>query len=164
LNRRFANLPLRQVFAQKFQLRQRLGDKFKQHRRDRLAERQSARVMLEHLPQRMEYCYTAAAQYGLEYRYPLLDVDLLETCLAFPPWVKQHYGRNRYLFRQGIQGFVPEKIRERDDKSGTTIPQVYYSMVNEREAILNLINSCSGSDFLNEIFDFSRFPEWYGSL
>ncbi len=164
LNRRFANLPLRQVFAQKYQLRQRLGEKFKQPRRDRLAQRQSARIMLEHLPQRMEYCYTAAAQYGLEYRYPLLDVDLLETCLAFPPWVKQHHGRNRYLFRQGIRGFVPEKIRERDDKSGTTIPQVYYSLVTEREAILNLVNSCSGSEFLNEIFDFSRFPEWYGKL
>ncbi|MBN1791213.1 MAG: hypothetical protein JW830_11990 [Bacteroidales bacterium] len=164
LNKRFANLPLRQAFAQKYQLRHRLGDKFKQPRRDRLAQRQSARIMLEHLPQRMEYCYTAAAQYGLEYRYPLLDIDLLETCLAFPAWVKQHHGRNRYLFRQGIQGFVPEKIRERDDKSGTTIPQVYYSLVNDREAILNLVNSCSGSEFLNEMFDFSRFPEWYGKL
>ncbi len=164
LNRRFANLPLRQAFAQKYQLRQRLGDKFKQPRRDRLAQRQSARIMLEHLPQHMEYCYAAAAQYGLEYRYPLLDVDLLETCLAFPPWVKQHYGRNRYLFRQGIPGFVPEKIRERDDKSGTTIPQVYYSLVTEREAILELINGCSHSDYLNEMFDFSRFPGWYEKL
>jgi asparagine synthase (glutamine-hydrolysing) len=164
LNRRFTNLPLRRTFAQKYQLRQRLGEKFKQPRRDRLAQRQSARVMLEHLPQRMEYCYSAAAQYGLEYRYPLLDIDLLETCLAFPPRVKQHHGINRYIFRQGIQGFVPEKIRERDDKSGTTIPQVYCSLVNDREAILNLVTSCSGSEFLNEIFDFPKFPEWYGKL
>jgi asparagine synthase (glutamine-hydrolysing) len=164
LNKRFANLPLRQAYAQKHQLRQRLEDKFRQPRRDRLAQRQSARILLEHLPQRMEYCYTAAAQYGLEYRYPLLDVDLLETCLAFPPWVKQHHGINRYLFRQGMHGFVPEKIRERDDKSGTTIPQVYYSLVNEGETILDLVHSCSGSEFLGEIFDFSRFPRWYEKL
>ncbi len=68
--------------------------------------------MLDHLPQRMEYCYAMAAQYGIEYRYPLLDVDLVETALAFPPWIKQHHGINRYLFRQAIRGFVPEEIRQ----------------------------------------------------
>ena len=100
----------------------------------------------------------------MEYRYPLLDTDLVETCLAFPPWLKQHHGKNRYVFRQAIRGFVPEKIRDRDDKSGNTIPQTYYSLVTEREAILELIRSCSGSDFLKEIFDFSRFPQWYERL
>jgi len=33
---------------------------------------------------------------------PLLDMDLVETTLAFPPWVKQHHGIKRYLFRQAI--------------------------------------------------------------
>jgi asparagine synthase (glutamine-hydrolysing) len=164
LNKRFANLPLQQEFAIKNQLRKRLGDKFRQLRRDRLAMRQHDRIMLDHLPQRMEYCYAAAAQYGIEYRYPLLDVDLVETCLAFPPWVKQHHGVNRYIFRQAIKGFVPEKIRERDDKSGTTIPQMYYSLCTEREVIMDLVNSCSGSEFLKEIFDFSNFPQWYERL
>ncbi len=132
LDKRFDNLPLRKEFALKHQLRHLLGEKYRQPWHPILARRQFARIMLDHLPQRMEYCYAAAAQYGMEYRYPLLDVDLLETCLAFPPWVKQHHGINRYLFRQAIKGFVPEKIRQRDDKSGTTIPQTFYSLVNER--------------------------------
>jgi asparagine synthase (glutamine-hydrolysing) len=164
LNKRFANLPLREEFATKNQLRKLLGDKFLQLRRDQLAQKQLDRILLDHLPQRLEYCYTAAAQYGIEYRYPLLDTGLLETFLAFPPWLKQHHGQSRYVFRQAIRGFVPEKIRERDDKSGTTIPQTYYSLVTQREAILDLVKSCSGSDFLNGIFDFSRFPEWYERL
>ena len=164
LDKRFASLPLRQEFAAKGRLRQRLGEKYRHPWHDVLAQRQYTRIMQEHLPQRLEYCYSAAAQYGMEYRYPLLDVDLIETCLAFPPWVKQHHGTNRYIFRQTIKGFVPEQIRQRDDKSGATIPQTFYSLVNEREAIMDLINSCSGSAYLNEIFDFSRFPEWYERL
>ncbi len=35
--------------------------------------------------------------------------------------------------------------------------------MNARE-IMDLINACSGSEFLNEIFDFSRFPQWYERL
>lgn len=120
--------------------------------------------MQNHVPQRMEYCYAAAAQYGIEYRYPLLDEDLIRTYLSFPPWVKQHHGNNRYVFREAIRGFVPEEIRVRNDKSGATIPQTYYSLVNERETILALISNCSASAFLNEIFDFSRFAEWYDKL
>jgi asparagine synthase (glutamine-hydrolysing) len=164
LDKRFANLPLQQDFALKNKLRQRMGEKFKQPRRGQLAQRQYARIMLEHLPQRMEYCYSAAARYGLEYRYPLLDVDLVETCLAFPPWVKQHHGINRYLFRQAIKGFVPEEIWQRDDKSGSTIPQAYYSLLNEKDLILGLVKSCSDSNYLQGIFDFSRFSEWYERL
>ena len=164
LDRRYANLPIKRAFAEQNQLRQHLGNKFNQPWHKTLAQRQYARIMQNHLPQRMEYCYTAAAQYGMEYRYPLLDTDLIETCLAFPPWMKQHHGTNRYIFRQAIQGFVPEKIRQRDDKSGTTIPQTFYSLVNERESIMDLINSCSGNEYLNEIFDISRFSEWYDRL
>ena len=164
LDRRFSNLPLQSAFAATYELRKRLGDKFMKPWSDKLAWRQYSRIMLDHLPQRMEYCYTAAAQYGVEYRYPLLDVDLMETYMAFPPWMKQHQGINRYIFRQAMQGYVPEEIMQRNDKSGTTIPHTYCSLLNEKEVILELINSCSESEYLNTLFDFSRFPQWYERL
>lgn len=119
---------------------------------------------MDHLPQRLEYCYTAAAQYGIEYRYPLLDVNLVLACLAFPARLKQHQGTNRYLFRESIKGFVPEVIRQRNDKSGTTIPQTYFSLIREKESILSMVNECRGQSQLEEIFDLSRFPEWYEKL
>jgi asparagine synthase (glutamine-hydrolysing) len=164
LGRRFANLPLQPDFAAINQLKKRLNDKYRKPWHEKTACRQFERIMMEHLPQRMEYCYTAAAQYGLEYRYPLLDVDLMETCLSLPPWVKQHRGNNRYIFRKAIKDFVPEEIRQRDDKSGTTIPHNYYNLLNGQVAIYDLIRSCSGSEYLDSIFDFSRFPEWYERL
>ena len=164
LDRRFTNLPLKPEFAAKNALRKLLGDNYRKPWRKIVSFRQYDRIMLDHVPQRMEYCYTAAAQYGMEYRYPLLDVDLMETCMAFPPWVKQHHGINRYVFRQAIKDFVPEMIWQRNDKSGSTIPHMYYSLLNEKDLILDLVNSCSDSPYLNEIFDFSRFPQWYERL
>jgi asparagine synthase (glutamine-hydrolysing) len=119
---------------------------------------------MDHVPQRMEYCYAAAAQFGMEYRYPLLDVNLVTTFLAMPSWLKQKQGTNRYLFRQAIQGFVPESIRNRDDKSGTTIPHNYHSLVTEKKALLNLLNKAEFNPDLLEMFDFDKFPDWVEKL
>jgi asparagine synthase (glutamine-hydrolysing) len=164
LDRRFAQLPLQPVYASLYELRKRLGDNFIKPWQNKVSVLQNGRIMQDHIPQRMEYCYTAAAQYGLEYRYPLLDLDLMETYLAFPLWVKQHHGINRYVFRQAIKGYVPEEIRQRNDKSGSTIPQIHYSLIQEKDLIMDLIKSCSVSPYLHEIFDFSRFPQWYERL
>jgi asparagine synthase (glutamine-hydrolysing) len=164
LDRRFANLPLNPDFARENRLKQRLADYYKKPKRSYLTERQTERIMLDHLPQRMEYCYAAAAQYGLEYRYPLLDVDLVETCLAFPPWLKQHHGVNRYLFRQAIKDYVPEAIQQRNDKTGATIPHTLYSFSKQKEDIMQLVQSFSDLAALNKIIDFTRFPEWYDRI
>ncbi|HEX2394651.1 MAG TPA: asparagine synthase-related protein [Bacteroidales bacterium] len=164
LDSRFDNIPLQPEFARANQIRQRLGDQYRRKNRNTLSMKQFDRIMHDHIPQRIEYCYVAAAQYGIEYRYPLLDIDLLETFLAFPPWLKQHNGINRYAFRQAIKGFVPELIRWRNDKSGATIPQTLYSLVKDREKIMEVINRVSELHFLNTIFDFSRFPGWYERL
>lgn len=164
LNKRFANLPLQPSFVLKHELKKRFMDKYSIMACDSLVRRQIERLHQNYIPQRLEYCYTAAAQYGLVYRYPLLDMNLIETCLAFPPWLKQHHGINRHVFREAIKDFVPEGIRNRDDKTGATIPQTYCSLVYERNEICSIIKNASGSEFLKEIFDFTRFKWWYDKL
>lgn len=164
LDKRFSNIPLNPDFVLENNLRQRLGDQYIRERRDFLAMRQVDRIMHPHLPQRLEYCYAAASQYGIEYRYPLLDVDLIETYLAFPSWIKQRHGINRYAFRQAIKEFVPEAIRLRNDKSGSTIPQTYYCLAKEGDQIRELIGKASQSPTLSMIFDFSKFRTWYEKL
>jgi len=59
---------------------------------------------------------------------------------------------------------VPKVIEQRADKLGSTIPQTYYSFVNEQKEIKEVVNNAMKSTFLNEIFDLSRFPEWYEKL
>ena len=164
LGKRLKTMPLQPDFVKQHELEKKYREKFRFPVLEALSSRQLFRISMEHIPQRMEYCYTAAAQFGLEYRYPLLDVNLMLACLAFPPRVKQHHGVNRSLFRQAIAGCVPEAIQQRNDKSGTTIPHTYYSLVSEKNMILELIRSCSDSSRMNEIFDFSRFGAWYEKL
>jgi asparagine synthase (glutamine-hydrolysing) len=120
--------------------------------------------MLDHIPQRLEYCYTAAAQYGIEYKYPLLDVDLIETVMALPSWLKHHHGVNRYAFREAIKEFVPEEIYKRNDKSGKTIPQVDIGFILEKGKILDLINETSNNTYLREFIDFKAFKLWFEEL
>ncbi len=164
LARRLQNLPIQPSYVNQHNLEDRFRDKYRFPRQDILSMRQLYRITMDHLPQRMEYCYAAAAQYGLEYRYPLLDVNLVLACLAFPSRLKQHQGTNRYLFRESIKGFVPENIRLRNDKAGTTIPQTYYSLIQEKEGILSVVNRRKGDKKMQEIFDLSRFPKWYDRL
>ncbi len=164
LTRRLQNLPLQPSFVMKHNLEKRFRDNYRFPKSDILSMRQLYRISMDHLPQRMEYCYTAAAQYGLEYRYPLLDVNLVLACLAFPSQLKKHGTTNRHLFRESIKGFVPEIIRQRDDKSGTTIPQTYYSLIQDKENILALVNRDRNAGKIKEIFDLSRFPAWYERL
>ena len=164
LTRRLQNLPIQPAYVKQNNLENRFRDKYRFPKQDILSLRQLYRISMDHLPQRMEYCYTAAAQYGIEYRYPLLDVNLVLACLAFPARLKQHHGTNRYLFRESIAGFVPEVIRQRNDKSGTTIPQAYYRLIREKENILSIVNNCKGKSKIQEIFDLSRFPKWHDML
>ena len=164
ISRRFSMLPIQPSFATRFALMERFKEKNTETLQESISRRQYNRIMMNHIPQRMEYSYAAAAQYGIEYRYPLLDLDLIETCLTFPPWIKHRKAENRYLFRQATKGMIPEEIRLRDDKSGTTIPHIYHSLLNEKALIINLVHSCSNSSYLQGIFDFSRFSDWYEKL
>jgi asparagine synthase (glutamine-hydrolysing) len=64
----------------------------------------------------MDSCAIHAEQCGFEYRYPLLDKDVLEFWFAIP--VEHTYWNfdSRLLFREAMNGILPEKIRLRRDK------------------------------------------------
>lgn len=161
---RYNILPIKYDYAEKHELLDLFNKKYVRKWRKKLSEKQLDSIFQDHIAERLEYCYTAAAQYGIEYRYPLLDPNLILVCLSFPPWLKFHHGKGRYLFREAIRGFVPENIRLRDDKSGGTIPQTFHYLVNEREQIISLIKKISGDKSLSEIFDQDKTIIWYDKL
>jgi asparagine synthase (glutamine-hydrolysing) len=74
-------------------------------------------VMHGHLAARMEAWSADAAQWGLDYRYPLLDRRLLEWCLALPPAQYVRQGWSRYLFRRALDGLVPPCLPWQRDKN-----------------------------------------------
>jgi asparagine synthase (glutamine-hydrolysing) len=63
------------------------------------------------IAQRIEAWASAGAFQQISYGYPLLDLRLVAFSLGIPPslFVKGKYGR--YLFRQAIEGILPDEIR-----------------------------------------------------
>lgn len=57
-----------------------------------------------------------AAYWGVELRHPFSDVRLAEFCLAVPPRLKLRGGMSRYIFREALDGVLPEAIRLRGGK------------------------------------------------
>jgi len=58
---------------------------------------------------------------GVSVRYPLLDRDLVDFSATIPPELKVKPGRNRYIFKQAMKGFLPDAII-RKQKHGFGLP------------------------------------------
>ncbi len=58
---------------------------------------------------------------GLRVRYPLLDRDLVDFTATIPPTFKVKRGKNRYIFKQAMEGFLPQEIIKKK-KHGMGLP------------------------------------------
>jgi len=102
-------------------------------------ELQYFRLMHSNIPVRMEETDLIAHQHGIEYRYPFLDVKMVEFFYSLPSEYKYKEGQGRYLFRKAMEGILPDKVRLRIDKVGTTIPNVLARVVKDEEVFRELI-------------------------
>lgn len=110
------------------------------------------RVTHTHVPARLEYSSIEAAAHRLEYRYPLLDIRLIEFHLATPSRLKRKNGYGRYLFRKAIEGIVPPEIQWRDDKRRAAVPAVRHRFIRDARAIEDLIlrsKHSQAADYIN---------------
>ena len=65
---------------------------------------------------RTEECTLMAATYGIDYRWPLLDVRLIQSFLSIPNREKYHRGTGRYLHKRAIADIVPKNIVDQNSK------------------------------------------------
>lgn len=96
----------------------------------------------ENIAQRMESMTEYSMQFGLLYRFPLLDTDLLQFFISIPSDIKANPSETRHLFRQAMKSCLPEIVVNRDDKSGTTVPHNRIRQSNDYEKINNFILFC----------------------
>ncbi|GAH11488.1 unnamed protein product, partial [marine sediment metagenome] len=97
------------------------------------------RLMYPNKSERIEETSLLAQQHGIEYRYPFLDVKLLEFFYSLPSEYKYKDGMGRYLFRKAMEEILPEKIRMRTDKGGNTIPNVFARVLKDEEIFREII-------------------------
>ena len=89
---------------------------------------------------------------GIEYTYPLLDVDLIECFLGLPNEIKYNHKLPRLVYRNAIKPYVPKEIYSRDNKTRATVPTVFYRFINDYDKILSILNKYKNgkaSKFLN---------------
>ena len=61
---------------------------------------------------RGEACTIAAQHFGVLYRYPLLDIRLLQMMVTLPAHMIYQNNQNRYIFREAIKAWVPLYLAE----------------------------------------------------
>lgn len=76
------------------------------------------RVNRGDLALRGEHTTIAANEFGVLYRYPLLDIRLLQYAISLPPHLFYHQGFNRFIFREAIKAFVPLYLAQQPKPHG----------------------------------------------
>lgn len=84
---------------------------------------------------RLQETAIGAGASGIEYRYPLLDIRLLEFVHNLPTRYRRHMGLGRLPLREAMRGRVPDSLRLRDDKSGTAIPGVVINIIQQAASL-----------------------------
>jgi len=74
-------------------------------------------IKLYHLPDRMDAWSINAEKFGIEYRYPLLDKELLEFWFSIPIEYTYRGFEKRVLYKEAMKGILTECIRIRTEKS-----------------------------------------------
>lgn len=104
-----------------------------------------------HIPQRMDSWVINAEKYGFEYRYPLLDKELLEFWFSIPQEHTFHNFESRILYREALKGILTESIRTRKEKgellrisdtfnkAEKAFPLIYKQIKDKRIEMLNKI-------------------------
>lgn len=93
-----------------------------------------------------------ARMYGMEYRFPMLDVPLVEFAYNLPSYLKTYQGIERYSFRHIIKGVTTERIRLRQ-KADVNHPDLDFSRGlsdYEKEQIKGCFNNKLFSKYLEK--------------
>ena len=118
INKRWLYQVVRQVFVEKYHLHDRfLGiakfDAGYTRLNDFIIESRNEAF----LHTRLECCSLLASSRKLEYRWPLLDVRLIEFFLSIPVEEKYAKGVGRFLHKRAVNDLLPEKIVWKSNKS-----------------------------------------------
>ncbi|MBZ9821131.1 lasso peptide isopeptide bond-forming cyclase [Mesorhizobium sp. CA4] len=95
------------------------------------------------VPHAFEVLDKAAANFGVEPRYPFWDKPLVEFCLALPGEDKLKDGFGRHVLRRAMQGVLPPAVQWRRDKIDFTANLVKGMLGNHRELLDRLLISDS---------------------
>jgi asparagine synthase (glutamine-hydrolysing) len=89
--------------------------------------------MMTGLPSLLQVEDRVSMAVSLESRVPLLDPRIVELVARVPPTIKFKGGEMKYLFKQAIQGVLPDSVMQRRDKMGFPVPLQLWARGKARE-------------------------------
>lgn len=87
-----------------------------------MRRREAGLIARPHIAYRVQDSAIGAFANGFAYRYPMLDIRLMEFTHNLPARLKRAPGLDRCMIRRAMAGRVPDSIRLRTDQGGATIP------------------------------------------
>lgn len=136
----YLSTALQKSLARKYRMKRRFFQSNSFPGKSDVQATQYFRLMYPNIPERIEETALLARQHGIEYRYPFLDVKLLEFFYSLPSEYKYKDGMGRYIFRKAMEGILPDKIRMRTDKGGNTIPNVVARVLQDDKIYREIID------------------------
>lgn len=112
-------------------------------------------ILRNQTSRRIESEKLSGMKFGIEYRYPMADIDLVEYVLSLPVDQKIDQEMNRKIYRKSMANIISDSIRLRDDKSGSLKP-----MISNRPFFLDKSMSKYWTDAKQEnLVDFMNVPK-----
>ena len=93
---------------------------------------------------------------GVEVRYPYLDRRLIEFVMSVPPHLLFDKGTTKVLLRKAMQGILPDKVRNRSNKTIFN-PLLVKGLHEEWEEITRLLEETQGQ--IDRFVDIPRLKE-----
>jgi hypothetical protein len=95
-----------------------------------------------HIPDRIDSWLIYGEKFGFEYRYPLLDKDLLEFWFSIPTKYMIMDFESRVLYREALKGILTESVRKRSEKGEIlNISNLFQSRIQGFPKIRNYIEN-----------------------
>lgn len=126
--------------------------------------RQREKILHPNITERASGCLLRSRAQGVEYRYPLFDVPLMEYYLSAPVTVKTKLDKTRYLYRRAVEGFLPEPVQWRADKRGAAIGYKMPRLMNDREAILSILKSADRNHPIHKYYELDKAIKTFETL
>lgn len=114
---------LHEKWQKHFKLDQNLERFIRQYQRSSVQQYELRELFEIGLTNRLTHTELVARQYRIEYRFPMLDVDLVEFAHSLPSGLKIHKGIERYPFRRLLEGITTPRIQWRR-KSDVSHPNI----------------------------------------
>jgi len=120
-----------------------------------VAQTRLERISTPHLPHLTEVYALAGARHGLAYAFPLLDRRVVAFALSLPNEFFLRGGFGRRVYRDAMEGVLPDKVRLRHDKRSPA-PSLGVDIAAGKNDLLARVEALAQNAAVRSVIDTDR--------